>query len=166
MHRTLLLLGTNVGNRKEHLLDACEAIQQHIGSAELKSSVYETDAWGKEDQPAFLNQVILVTTTLTPEQVLDEILKIEKQMGRVRGEKWASRIIDIDILFFDNEVIEKNKLKIPHPFLHERKFTLVPLAELVPQFMHPVLGKSMGQLLREVNDPLEVRPYVEPSSSS
>ncbi|MBK6837307.1 MAG: 2-amino-4-hydroxy-6-hydroxymethyldihydropteridine diphosphokinase [Bacteroidetes bacterium] len=157
MHKTLLLLGTNVGNKEENLLDARRMIGKDIGRIEMLSSIYETAAWGKEDQAAYLNQVLVVSTTKTAIELMRQILKIESDMGRVRLEKWAPRVIDIDILFFDNLVLHEIGLHIPHPHLHERKFTLAPLAELIPHYIHPEIGKSVGQLLREVNDHLEVR---------
>ena len=157
MHKTLLLLGTNVGNKEENLLDARRMIGKDIGRIEMLSSMYETAAWGQEDQAAYLNQVLVVSTTKTAIELMRQILKIESDMGRVRLEKWAPRVIDIDILFFDNLVLHETGLHIPHPHLHERKFTLAPLAELIPHYIHPEIGKSVGQLLREVNDHLEVR---------
>lgn len=156
MHRTLLLLGTNLGDRNFNLETALLKISQGIGQVEQKSSVYETQAWGKEDQGPYLNQVLLVSTSLPAEELMQKILELESDMGRVRSGKWEPRIIDIDILFFDNEVIHVPGLDVPHPHLHERKFTLVPLAELIPHYIHPEIGKSVGQLLREVDDPLDV----------
>lgn len=157
MHRILLSLGSNVGNREKNLADALHLTNEVIGNVEMCSSVYETEAWGKENQDVFLNQVVLATTNLSAREVMQAILSIESEMGRLRTEKWAPRIIDIDILFYDNDIIHEPGLDIPHPHLHERKFTLVPLAEVIPHYIHPESGKSVGQLLREVNDPLDVR---------
>ncbi|MBK7850374.1 MAG: 2-amino-4-hydroxy-6-hydroxymethyldihydropteridine diphosphokinase [Bacteroidetes bacterium] len=156
MHKTLLLLGTNLGDRNLNLDTAMRMISREIGLLEQKSSVYETQAWGKEDQGPYLNQVLLVSTSLSAEVLMRKILEVESDMGRVRAGKWEPRIIDIDILFFDNDVIHVPGLDVPHPHLHERKFTLVPLAELIPHYIHPEIGKSVGQLLREVDDPLDV----------
>ena len=119
MHKTLLLLGTNVGNKEENLLDARRMIGKDIGRIEMLSSIYETAAWGKEDQAAYLNQVLVVSTTKTALELMQQILKIESDMGRVRLEKWAPRVIDIDILFFDNLVLHGNLpwLRLPNLFL-------------------------------------------------
>ena len=141
-----LLLGSNLGNRQLFLANAAEAIEREVGNIIKRSSVYETQSWGKEDQPDYLNQVLLVHTGLPAREVLERILVIEKSMGRERIEKWGSRIIDIDILFYDDEVINEPDLIVPHPYLHQRKFVIEPLAEIAPQHIHPVLNKSILQL--------------------
>ena len=139
------------------LAQAETSISKLIGQIVLHSSIYETEAWGKTDQPNFLNQVLICDTHFGQEAVLDEILTIEESMGRSRDKKWEARKIDIDILFFNEEIFEHDNLKIPHPHLHERKFTLVPLAEVMPDYIHPVLKKTVRKLLSSVNDPLEVK---------
>lgn len=132
-------------------------IENKVGNIISSSSIYETEAWGKQDQEAFLNKVILVETVLKPKEVLETILHIEKLMGRNReGQKWHERIIDIDILFFNDEVINEKDLTIPHPYLHERRFTLVPLAEIADNYIHPVFRKSINTLLSECSDTLKV----------
>ncbi|MBA4056003.1 MAG: 2-amino-4-hydroxy-6-hydroxymethyldihydropteridine diphosphokinase [Marivirga sp.] len=151
-----LLLGTNIGDRNKNLGSALHAIDDRAGTVKKKSAVYQTEAWGKTDQPSFYNQVVEIETALDPSDLLHEILSIEKKMGRQRKEKWGERIIDIDILFFGVEIIEQTNLNIPHPQLANRRFTLVPLNELIPDFIHPVLGKKISELLAECNDPLEV----------
>ncbi|OCX54490.1 2-amino-4-hydroxy-6-hydroxymethyldihydropteridine diphosphokinase [Mucilaginibacter sp. PPCGB 2223] len=141
-----LLLGSNLGNRQLFLNEACTGIVLQVGRIVKRSSVYETQSWGKTDEPDYLNQVLQVSTALKPREVLERILAIEKSLGRERLEKWGSRTIDIDILFYDNEVINQPDLVIPHPHLHQRKFVLEPLAEIAPQYIHPVLNKNILQL--------------------
>src|SRR6478609_4150733 len=139
MSRVFLLLGSNLGNAELHLKDATEAIRIQAGLIIQASSIYSTKAWGKTDQPDFLNQVIEISCDQTPHELLGLLLKIEIDLGRVRKEKWGARLIDIDILFFDNEHILESDLKIPHPEIANRRFTLVPLAEIAPDLIHPVL---------------------------
>ena len=156
MPKVYLLLGGNLGDRTLYLQQARESINRQVGTLTRSSKVYETAAWGKIDQPNFLNQVLEVQTELTPEAVLQRINAIEQELGRVRKEHWGARVIDIDILFYDNLVLQTQRLTIPHPQLHLRRFTLLPLAELAPELKHPVLGKSINQLLQECPDELEV----------
>ena len=156
MNTCFLLTGGNLGDRKKTLEQASDMVEKNIGVIAARSSVYQTAAWGKTDQPDFLNQVLKVKTSLTPQELIDEILKIEKSLGRERQEKYGPRLIDIDILFFDNEVIKSKSLTIPHPQLHNRRFVLVPLNEIAPRFIHPVLKKSIAQLLLECPDKLDV----------
>jgi len=146
MNDVFLLLGSNLGNRQLFLNNAGEAIDREVGSVINHSSIYETQSWGKTDQPDYLNQVLLVRTDLSAREVLERILAIEKSMGRERIEKWGSRTIDIDILFYGDAVISEPDLIVPHPHLHQRKFVLEPLAEIAPQHIHPVLNKSISQL--------------------
>ena len=155
-----LLLGTNIGDRNKNLANALDAIAHTAGRIRKKSAVYQTEAWGKTDQPEFLNQVVEIDTTLDPDTLLAEILSIEKMMGRERKEQWGERIIDIDILLFGNEITETPKLSIPHPQLPNRRFTLVPLNELIPDFIHPVLQKKISELLEACTDTLEVRKVI------
>jgi 2-amino-4-hydroxy-6-hydroxymethyldihydropteridine diphosphokinase len=155
-----LLLGSNLGDRAELLEEALRYIKAHIGLVQLQSSIYETAAWGKEDQPAFLNQAIGISTKLVPLQVLEKALWIEKELGRVRHEKWGSRLIDIDILLYENEIIEMGEqLQIPHPRMHLRKFVLTPLAEIAGAKAHPKLKKSIKEILLHLKDNLEVTKY-------
>lgn len=156
MHQVYLLLGVNLGDRFNQLKHALIAIEQEIGDVITRSAVYETAAWGAEGQPAYLNQVVIVNTDQHPEEVLRKINEIECLLGRTRTVKWESRVIDIDILFYDDTIVESERLSIPHPFLHQRKFTLVPLAEIAGDFIHPVFNKSVMVLLAELHDQLEV----------
>ena len=155
-NRVFLLLGTNLGNRSENLLVARQHLQITVGRIIEASSIYETAAWGNTAQQSFLNQVVSIETMLTPAEVLSEVLSIEAQMGRVREIKWGPRIIDIDILFFEDIIISSETLTIPHPALHERRFTLVPMAEIAGEFIHPVLQKNILDLLRVCRDQLPV----------
>jgi len=123
-----LLIGGNLGDRKENLLTAISLINEQCGPLTRSSSVYETEAWGKTDQPSFLNQALEISTPLNARQLMRKILKIEKEMGRVRKEKLGPRIIDIDILLYENEIHDLRFLKIPHPEMHNRRFVLVALA--------------------------------------
>jgi len=152
-----LLLGSNLGNREGFLKDAIQHIEEEVAPVIKTSSVYETQSWGKTDLPDYLNQVVLLQTTLPAQQVLQKILAIEIEMGRKREEKWGSRIIDIDILFYGESIIEEPNLIVPHPQLHNRRFTLEPLEELAPEFVHPVLNKNILALKKELKDSLIVK---------
>lgn len=141
-----LLLGSNLGNRKEILDKAVELLSQKIGLIILQSKDYETAPWGVTDQPDFLNLAVSIHTKLKPLEILEITQSIENQLGRVRKEKWGARLIDIDILFYGNEIIDEPILKIPHPLLQERDFALTPLTEIAPNFVHPILGKTVLEL--------------------
>lgn len=151
-----LLLGTNLGDRKENLEKACQLISQQIGSIRIASSLYETEAWGETDQPLFLNQVIQVNTELSPDELLRHTQAIEQQMGRVRLRKWGERIIDIDILYYHNQIIHTKDLKVPHPGIPDRRFTLAPLSEIAAEAIHPILRKTQEELLNSCTDTLKV----------
>lgn len=157
MNRTYLLLGSNMGNSKQQLNKATRHISKTIGRVTRQSGLYVTAAWGKTDQPDFLNQVIIAETKLTALQTMQCILGIEKEMGRIRTVKNAPRIIDIDILFFNKEVVNEKTLSVPHPQIPNRRFVLVPLNELSPNFKHPVFQQSIHHLLKICKDPLNVK---------
>ncbi|QHL86884.1 2-amino-4-hydroxy-6-hydroxymethyldihydropteridine diphosphokinase [Nibribacter ruber] len=156
MRPLYLLLGSNLGDRVSFLQEAFDRLSGIFGESGQKSSLYETAAWGLENQPAFLNQALLFQTDLPPDQVLAHTQQIEQDLGRERKERWGARVIDIDILLYGNTILETQNLTIPHPHLHQRRFTLAPLAELSPSFVHPVLKKTIAQLLADCPDPLEV----------
>ena len=161
MSTAYLLIGGNLGNRKENLLKAISLINEQCGTLTRPSSIYETEAWGNTDQPSFLNQALEISTTLNARQLIRKILKIEKEMGRIRKEKLGPRIIDIDILLFENEIHDLRFLKIPHPEMQNRRFVLVPLAEIDPALQHPVLKKTIAELLEECPDNLDVKKIVD-----
>jgi 2-amino-4-hydroxy-6-hydroxymethyldihydropteridine diphosphokinase len=151
-----LLLGTNQGDKRANLLNAMHLIEQSVGKVLKVSSIYKTAPWGNTDQPEFFNQVITVESILKPDLLLKSVLAIELKMGRKRLEKWGPRVIDIDILFYNHEIVQSKDLTIPHPAIPLRKFTLIPLAEIAPGFLHPALKKNMKELLSECEDSLPV----------
>lgn len=157
MNKTYLLLGSNMGNSKQQLATAIKLIRKNIGNPARQSKLYTTAAWGNTNQPDFLNQVIVVATELTATQTMQSILAIEKEMGRIRTVKNAPRIIDIDILFFNKDIIEDKILSVPHPQIPNRRFVLVPLNELSPNFKHPVFQQTIHHLLQNCKDPLNVK---------
>jgi 2-amino-4-hydroxy-6-hydroxymethyldihydropteridine diphosphokinase len=160
MNTVFLLTGGNVGDRLNNLHQSARWLQKMVGSIIKKSSIYETAAWGVTDQPSFLNQVIILTTVLTPDDVLKTILSIEEKMGRKRVEKMGPRTIDIDILFYNTQIINLPNLVVPHPEIANRRFVLEPLHEIAPTFVHPVAHKSIAALLEECTDPLQVNLYM------
>jgi 2-amino-4-hydroxy-6-hydroxymethyldihydropteridine diphosphokinase len=157
MNNVFLLLGSNLGDRKQYLQQAIMHIAYDIAPTGRISSVYETQSWGKTDEPDYLNMVIVLQTDLPAQTILEKILAIEEVMGRKREEKWGSRIIDIDILYYNQDIITEPGLNVPHPELHKRRFTLEPLAEIAPDFTHPVLKKNNQQLKNELSDSLIVK---------
>jgi 2-amino-4-hydroxy-6-hydroxymethyldihydropteridine diphosphokinase len=157
MNRAYLLTGGNMGDREENLATARVLLNKDCGTIVQASSLYETAAWGKTDQPAFLNQALALDTELNARQLIRRILKAEKSMGRIREEKYGPRIIDIDILLFNQEKHNYHFLKLPHPELPNRRFALLPLAEIAAAVMHPVLNKTIALLLEECRDELEVK---------
>ena len=158
MNTLFLITGGNMGNREKSLETAAALIKKQIGKIIQSSRIYETEAWGLTDQPAFYNQVHIVSTHLSAKEVLDKILKIEEDMGRIRTVKNAARIIDIDILFFNDGIIHQRHLVIPHPEISNRRFVLTPLNELAPEMIHPVEKKSIRELLSTCKDTLKAVP--------
>ncbi|WP_207434969.1 2-amino-4-hydroxy-6-hydroxymethyldihydropteridine diphosphokinase [Sabulibacter ruber] len=161
MNNLYLLLGSNLGDRVFYLTEAERRLSALFGKTIQKSKLYETAAWGLEDQPSFLNQVLVYRTGFSPRVVLALTQRIEQELGRIRKERWGARVIDIDILFYGPQVIETDLLHLPHPQLHLRRFTLAPLAEVAPELVHPVLQKTISQLLEECPDPLEVKEFLK-----
>ncbi len=151
-----LLLGSNMGDAFAHLNNAIEALKKLPIEVIKISSVYKTAAWGKTDQNPFFNQCLEIETELNPQDLLNKILQTELELGRIRIEKWAERIIDIDILYFGSEIIQSQNLQVPHPYLHNRRFTLVPLCEISSDFEHPLLKLSNAELLKNCEDLLDV----------
>lgn len=160
-HKIYLLLGGNLGNRLHWLQYGQHHIANTIGEVVQVSPVYETAAWGKEAQPAFLNRVLEVATDLTPEQVLERTTAIEAAAGRQREEVWGARTLDIDILFYDDLQVAKPHLQIPHPQISNRRFTLQPLADIAPTLVHPTLHLTITELLAGCPDPLPVKVFEQ-----
>ena len=156
MNIVYLLLGSNLGNPVKYLKDAEKQISSRVGQVIKKSHIYKTAAWGNKDQPDFYNQIIIVETKLEASSVLKTILDMETKMGRKRILKYEPRIIDIDILLFNNDIINTPDLKVPHPLIQERRFVLVPLNELTPKLNHPVINKTVGELLDICTDKSDV----------
>ena len=159
MNKAFLLTGGNLGDRQQNLSTARTCITEQCGKIITASSIYETAAWGNSDQPAFLNQALEISTLFNARQLIRRLLKIEKQMGRVRKEKYGPRLIDIDMLLFNNEIHNYHFLKLPHPEMHKRRFALLPLAEIAPDEIHPVINKTITELLNDCKDELEVKKY-------
>jgi 2-amino-4-hydroxy-6-hydroxymethyldihydropteridine diphosphokinase len=157
MVNVFLLLGSNLGDRHLFLKQAIERIEKEIAPALKASSVYETQSWGKTDAPDYLNQVVMLQTDLSAQIILQKILNIEHILGRSRREKWGSRTIDIDILFYGDAIINEPGLQIPHPELHKRRFTLAPLAEIAPRLVHPVLKNNILHIKNQLKDNLIVK---------
>lgn len=159
MNKAYLLTGGNLGNREDNLTTAIKLIKEQCGTVAETSALYETAAWGKTDQPPFLNQAVELHTGLNARQLIRKLLKIEKQMGRIREEKYGPRLIDIDILLFNDEIHHYRLLQLPHPEMQNRRFALLPLAEIAPNTLHPVFKKTITELLKECKDELTVKKY-------
>lgn len=182
MKEVFILLGSNRGERESFISRAIEMIESRAGVVCKKSALYETEPWGFNDPTSFLNQVVEIETDLNPEKLLDQLLTIEVKLGRIRpfdgcgcgipvslaakvgsGDKdvpaYAGRTIDLDILFYGERLVFSDILMIPHPRLHERRFTLVPLNEVAPEFIHPLLKKTISVLLRDCRDQSKVNKF-------
>ena len=163
MHAVYLLTGSNMGNPQVMLQQAADAIVQNgLGEINAASALYKTAAWGKTDQPDFLNQALQLKTALLPEALLLALLAIEIQMGRQRFQKNDPRIIDLDIIFYDDLVMKTDRLIIPHPLMHLRRFVLEPMNEIAARFLHPVLKKTVAALLKICPDTLHVNKFSAP----
>ena len=157
MNTAYLILGGNIGEKLRNMQLAIQLINNRTGVIAKRSDIFVTAAWGNNKQPDFINQAVCIDTALSAEELLNELLRIEEELGRKRtDEKWGARTMDIDILFYNNEIINRPHLKIPHPFIQERRFVLVPMMQIAKEFIHPVLNKSIEQLLNECTDSLEV----------
>lgn len=158
-HTAYLLLGSNLGDRVVTLHRALLALAEKAGRLVAVSGVYETAAWGLEAQPAFLNQAVQLGTDLTPERLLAACQQVEADLGRERLELWGPRTLDVDILLYDDVVLATEQLTLPHPRLAERRFALVPLADIAPAYQHPQLHQSVAELLAACPDKLPVEPW-------
>lgn len=156
INRVYLGLGSNLGDRQENLALARKRISESIGEIVAQSGIYETAAWGLKEQDDFLNQVICLTTGYQAPEILTKVLAAELSMGRIRKIKWGARLIDIDVLYFNDAIIKLNNLTIPHPFIQERRFVLVPLTEIAPDFVHPQLKQTNASLLEACIDTSDV----------
>ncbi|RTQ45404.1 2-amino-4-hydroxy-6-hydroxymethyldihydropteridine diphosphokinase [Hymenobacter gummosus] len=159
-HTAYLLLGSNLGDRVVTLHRALLALAEKAGRIVAVSGVYETAAWGKEDQDSFLNQALQLSTDLAPEQLLDACQQVETALGRERLEPWGPRTLDVDILLYDDQIINTERLHVPHPRLPERRFALVPLADIAPALLHPQLRRPVAELLADCPDQLPVEPWL------
>jgi len=152
-----LSLGSNLGNREELLHKAVLLIGERLGKVDEQSSYYLTQAWGKTDQPDFINQVVTLYSDKQAPVILAQVLEIERLLGRMRIEKWGERTMDIDILFYGDQIINEPNLIIPHPLLHKRRFIIEPMLEIASDFIHPVLGKTIKTIEMELSDNLFVQ---------
>jgi 2-amino-4-hydroxy-6-hydroxymethyldihydropteridine diphosphokinase len=152
-----LLLGSNEGDREMFLKEALDELQRRIASGPVNvSGIYETAAWGLEEQPSFLNMAVGMPTHLSPQEILAVIRDIEARLGRQRVVVWGQRTLDVDVLLYGNEIVQTDDLHIPHPRLGERRFALAPLAEIAPKLFHPVTGQTIQQMYEACSDPLPV----------
>lgn len=154
-----LIVGSNLGDRVAQIKQAKKLITEQVGAIEHESHMYETQPWGYADQPWFINQVFAITSPLEPAELLYSVKKIEKETGRLPNEKWHARHLDIDILLCGEKVVDEGDLIIPHPMMHKRNFTLIPLMEIAANVLHPVLQKSIEELYQESRDDGEVYTY-------
>ena len=149
MNNVYIQLGSNIGIRESFIAKSKEQIKANIGKIIVESSIIETKPWGNKKQNNFLNCVLKIKTDLNASRILEKSQEIEHHLGRERKEKWGERTIDIDILFFNNDIINKKNLNIPHPLIHKRDFVLIPLSEIAPNYIHPIFNKKISDLLNE-----------------
>ena len=155
-----ILLGSNLGDRLQVLSDTKQLIEKCVGKIVQSSAIYETEPWGVSNQPAFYNQVLQLKTSFDPHTLLLSLQEVEQRIGKIKLGKWRERLIDIDILYYDQLKLKDENLIIPHPEIQNRRFTLVPICELAPEFKHPVFEKTQKQLLATCPDKLKVWPRV------
>lgn len=162
MHQVFLSIGGNLGNKRANFDKVYTHIQNELGCIVLRSSVYETPPWGFDSEDSFWNQVLCIETLLNPSEILEKIKKIDAAFGRKRiSEGYSSREMDVDILYFEDKIIETENLTIPHPLLHKRLFVVVPLAEIAPDLVHPVLKLTSVEMLNNCEDKSEIKKVSE-----
>ena len=165
MIKLYILLGGNLGDKQKVFSEVRARLNQQVGTITNQSVLYETEPWGFESDDIFWNQVLEISTELSPEKVLKQTQQIEHEMGRIRkANQYDSRIIDIDILFYGDQIIQTENLVVPHPRIQERKFALVPLSEIASELIHPIFQKSISQLLEECTDSLKVEIVTDTMS--
>ena len=157
MNLAYLLIGGNLGNRSANLQNALHQIEKNCGKILDLSAIYETAAWGLSNQPSFYNQALSIQTNLEPKALMEQLLAIETNMGRIRSIKLGPRLIDLDILLINNLILNTETLILPHPSMEQRRFALLPLAEIAPNLMHPILQKTIQELLMHCSDQLDVQ---------
>lgn len=150
--KLVLSLGSNLGNRYAYLLRAIHKIEKYFNSKPVVAHFYETPPWGNENQSRFINTAIYLHTDITIDQCLKKVQAIEKEMGRLKTEKWGPRMIDIDILFYEYDVLETDIITVPHQHLHQRAFVLKPLQDILPNFIHPLKNKTIIKLIEDIDD--------------
>jgi len=160
MNIVFLQLGSNLGERESLLQDAIIAIEGRIGQVVEKSKVYESTPWRVDGQENYLNQIVKVKTELLADDILSTVLDIEKELGRIRLEKWGERLIDIDIIFYNDSIIETAQLCVPHKHMHERMFVLTPMHNIAPEMVHPIYNKTVAELLQICKDTELVKEYA------
>jgi 2-amino-4-hydroxy-6-hydroxymethyldihydropteridine diphosphokinase len=162
MNTVYLLLGGNKGDKLQNLQQAIQLLKEQVGNITKCSDIYVTAAWGNTNQPDFYNQAVCLETTLPASNLLKQTISIEESLGRIRTEKkWEQRTMDIDILFYNDEIIDSPNLKIPHPYIQERKFVLIPMEQIAPDLLHPIFKKDVKTLLFDCNDILEVMRLIQ-----
>ena len=160
MNKLFLQLGSNLGDREQLIKDAIKFINEKLGKVLSYSKIYESDPWRVDGQKNYLNQILEAHSSLSAEDSLKVLQDIENELGRVRLEKWGERLIDIDIIFFNNDIIANSDLCVPHKHMHERNFVLIPLNEIAPQYVHPKYNKTVADLLEESKDTENVVEYA------
>ena len=157
----ILHLGGNAGSRMQYLSSAKNELKKNLGPIDKQSRIYETTAWGPVSQEPFLNQAVQGRTNISPFALLKYCKAIEKELGRVKRERWGPREIDIDIIFFESFIVGSSELILPHPLLHQRRFVLRPLMDIIPEFTHPVLQAHISELLENCKDEGKVEIFTE-----